>query len=498
MARLARSLLTVILAVGLALLPGVATATHPAADHRNMDLLFNSQNSTNAINSDLAFWGDLAFAGNYDGFRIFDIATPASPSLVADFPCFGPQNDVSVWDRDGNGEADVLFTSIDRTLADDACGSPAVAHDDPTGWEGIRIFDVSDPAAPVHIGSVYQDCGSHTHTLVPDPQHNRVLLYVSSYPLRPGPTCGQVRGPAAGRDPLHGVIQVVEVAWDPDDPLGGVTASEIAEPRLTYPGDPDNQFVWAEHGLPGPPAFEPAARACHDIGVHLGVMLAAAACVEQTQVWRIDPQTLLPDTEHPVWVFDDNTDTDGPGGGDVAVDFWHTARFTWDGKFVQADDESFGDGCPPVTPAINADTGRTHFLRTSNGRRLSFFMIPRPEPDAYCSMHQGNFIPTPGRYLSVNAWYMGGVDIIDFTSKTDPREIAFFDLNPDGPTGSDNWSHYWYERAPRPGRPVITFGQDGVSSPTTGRGFEVFRATVGVGKRFGLDHLNPQTQEAKL
>ena len=220
------------------------------------------------------------------------------------------------------------------------------------------------------------------------------------------------------------------------------------------------------------------------------------ACAEQTQLWRLD-ENLIPDTANPIWVFDDNTDVDGPGGGDVAADFWHTARFTWDGKFVQADDESFGDGCPTVTLGSD-DTGRTHFLRTSNGARMSFFMIPRPEPSAYCSMHQGNMIPAPGRYLSVNAWYMGGVDIIDFTAPRNPREIAFFDFNPDGVTGSDNWSHYWYEQSPKPGTPVITYGQDGVHNPPTGRGFEVFEALVGIGRRAGVDHLNPQTQEEVL
>jgi hypothetical protein len=79
-----------------------------------------------------------------------------------------------------------------------------------------------------------------------------------------------------------------------------------------------------------------------------------------------------------------------------------------------------------------------------------------------------------------------------------PREIAFFDFNPDGATGSDNWSHYWYEQNPKPGTPVITYGQDGVHNPPTGRGFEVFRALVGIGRRAGVDHLNPQTQEEVL
>jgi hypothetical protein len=492
-----------LLLTGLAVPP--AGADHPEASHSGLDLQFSSQNSTDATNSDLAFWGDLAVAGNYNGFRIFDISTDP-PTLVTNYLCDGPQNDVSLWDRDGDGEADILFLSVDQVMENELCGAPrqipVTGPYDADDWEGIRIFDISDPALPVQIDTIYQDCGSHTHTLVPDLDGNRVLLYNSSYSLRSGPTCGPVEGPAAGRAPDHGVIQVSEVSWDPDAPLAGVTASEIAEPAINYPGDPDNVFDPCPHGgVLCEPDFHPL-RACHDVGVHLGVMKAVGACAEQTQLWNIDPDTLLPDTADPVWVFDDPTDTDGPGGGDVAIDFMHTARFTWDGKFVQADDESFGSGCPPTTTidGVPSDTGRTHFLRGSDGKRLSIFMIPRPDASAgsYCSMHQGNMIPAPGRYLSVNAWYTGGVNIIDFTSKTNPKEIAYFDFTGDGVFGSDNWAHYWYETNPKPGSPVWTFGQDGVHNPPTGRGFEVFTASVGIGKRAGVDHMNPQTIEATL
>jgi hypothetical protein len=447
---------------------------------------------TGQVNSDLAFWGDYAYAGNYAGFRIFDVSGH-TPQLVTDFPCFGPQNDVSVWDSDGDDVADLLFTSVDRTLTGPQCGATATAHDDPNGWEGIRIFDVSNPSAPTQIGAVYQDCGSHTHTLVPDPGRNRVLLLNSSYPLRPGPTCGPVRGPAAGRDPLHGVVQVVQV------PLSNpASASELTELPINYPGDPDNAFDPTEHGLP--PVFHPL-RACHDISVFVELGLVAGACAEQAQLWRLDSATMLPDTTSPVWVFDDPSDVDGPGGDDSAVDFWHSATFTWDGKIVNFSDESFGDGCPPVTTItesgapVVSDTGRTHFLDVRSGTRLSTFMIPRPEEGAYCSTQQGNMIPTQGRYLLTQAWYMGGVDIIDFTSVRNPREIAFYDRPPPGPESSDNWSHYWYEQNPKPGSPLRTYGQDGVHNPTTGRGFQVFDSDVGVGRRAGLDHLNPQTQE---
>jgi hypothetical protein len=469
-----------------------------------MKLLYDDP--TGQTNSDMAFWGTRAYVGNYNGFRIYDVSG-FTPRRLVDFTCFGPQNDVTVWDRDRDGEADLLFASVDRTLTGPQCGATATAaHDDPAGWEGIRIFDVSDPRNPRQIGAVYQDCGSHTHTLVPDRKRNRVLLYNASYPLRPGPTCGPVRGPAAGRDPLHGVVQIVQV------PLGNPAAArEIAERPVNYPGDPDNAFDPAEHGLAAPGLY--SLRACHDMAVYMPGRLVGAACAEQAQLWRIGPD-MLPDTANPIWVYDDNVDTDGPGRGDVAVDFWHSATFTWDGRVVNFSDESFGIGCPPVTPitttgtAVPSDTGRTHFFRTRTGEHLSHFMIPRsettvtpqaPTETAYCSTHQGNVVATRDRYLLVQAWYMGGADIVDFTNPRRPREIAYYDERPAGPEGSDNWAHYWWERRSMPGWwPMTTWATDGVHNPPTGRGFEKFASFVWTGKRYGMRYLNPQTQERWL
>jgi hypothetical protein len=97
--------------------------------------------------------------------------------------------------------------------------------------------------------------------------------------------------------------------------------------------------------------------------------------------------------------------------------------------------------------------------------------------------------------LLVNAWYMGGVDVIDFTNPRAPKEVAFYDLAPFGPTGSDNWSAYAYQ-GPRfktgPGVPV--YASDGVHNPNSARGFVVFRARVGR-PNATVDHLNPQTMD---
>jgi LVIVD repeat len=476
-----------VIAFGIAAVP--AMAEHDGdADVFGLSKLFNSQNATNAINSDLAFWGNRAYAGNYNSFRIFDISNPASPALVSNFPCDGPQQDPIVWKNK------LLFTAVDSVMEAPECGAARVPLDPPgqieqRGWEGVRIFDVSNPQAPRFIKGVYTDCGAHTISLYPK-NPAQLMIYVSSYPLRAGPTCG----PNTGDTPLHEKISVIRV------PINNPAAAKVvAQPKISYPGDPDNRFDPQEHGFPAADAAGNPFNdltACHDIGVFVELRLAAGACAEQVQLWRIK-RNGIPATEHPLWVFDDNSDTDGAGNpGDVAVDFWHTARFTWDGKYVQADDESFGDGCPTVTENYlgtgqAADTGRPHLISTRTGERMSHFTPTRPPESAYCSVHQGNYVRTADGYFSVNAWYEWGVDVIDWTDPRHPKEAAFYDVD------SDNWAAYWYEGPGLGAGKFPVYGTDGVEDPPTGEGFQVFSALTDLTTE-PLTHLNPQTQETVI
>ena len=88
-------------------------------------------------NSDLAFWGRLAYAGHYEGFQIIDAANPRKPKQLVDYACPGSQHDVSVW-------GGLLFVSVETPRTSPACDSTAQPAGTP-GFEGIRIFDVSNP-----------------------------------------------------------------------------------------------------------------------------------------------------------------------------------------------------------------------------------------------------------------------------------------------------------------------------------------------------------------
>jgi hypothetical protein len=445
--------------VAAGLLAGTAGATHVPDQSLKMSEVFTSPNE--AINSDFAFWGNYAFSGYYTG----DAATGAAN------------------------------------------------QGDPDGWEGVRVFTMSDnPANPFatvqQVKAVYTDCGAHTITAWPDPDGSRLLAYVSSYPLRPGPTCGDTEylntsnpydeDPGSPANPLHGVIQIVEV------PLANPAAAHEldVQPRISYPGDPDGKQDWCEKGLCGP--FEPAAVACHDIVVHLEHNMAGAACAEQGQVWEID-ENGIPDTEHPILVGDDEVSSGGTGQIPGAVDFFHSVMFNNAGTVVNWVDESFGRGCPTMTtyqPRPWNPAGGTHktgrmFFTDIEGNFLSEFHVGdiRPDPGAseYCSAHMGMAVTGIKRDLLVNAWYTGGVDVIDFSDPTNLKEIAYYD--PQRDTGT--WSAYPYTGPMfKNGQGIPVYASDGVENPPEARGMVVYRALVqkpGVAAR--VDHLNPQTMD---
>ena len=441
--RVHRSLPLAVAVLVAALAPGTAVAAHDGADHsQNMKLLGNSPRTTQVSQSDLAFWGRTLYAGNYEGFRVLDISWPSQPLQVADVRCNGAQNDVGVW-------GDLVFLSVDRPQTAPECSADTPGNT--PGWEGIRIFDAGDRTDPEFVTAVATDCGSHTHTVVPDLDENRVLLYVSSYPSSPttfgdtpyGTSCRRLN---ADGSQGHSKISIVEIPLDAPE-----EARVIAEP----------EFELSDFGNPGQ-------RGCHDITVFMELEQAGAACLSEGQLWDIsDPER--PKTTRRVF--------------NPAIDIWHSAAFTWDGEIVIFGDEFAGGGGPGCTNPQDT-IGRVWFYdREDGGGPLGSYKIPRPQGSQICTMHNFNVIPTRRGYTLVSASNMGGTTVVDFTDPSRPREIGYYDSHT--PANASPWSSYWYNG--------FIYVND------RARGVDVLlladRARAGARK---FPYMNPQTQERLL
>jgi hypothetical protein len=238
--------------------------------------------------------------------------------------------------------------------------------------------------------------------------------------------------------------------------------------------------------------------------------IAGAACAEQGQVWEVDPDTGIPDTENPMMVGDDAVTSGGRGQFPGAVDFFHSVMFNNAGTVVNWVDESFGSGCPTMTdyqPRPWNPAGGTHktgkmFFTDMEGEFLSEFHVgdlrPNPGETEYCSAHMGMAVMGIKRDLLVNAWYTGGVDVIDFTKPTRLKEIAYYDPARD----SGTWSAYPYSGPlfkRGPGR-VPIYATDGVENNAIAEGMVVYRTNriPRPGRRGRVDHLNPQTMDHEM
>jgi hypothetical protein len=360
-----------------------------------------------ALNSDLAFAHGFAYAGNYQGFAVYDVRSPNHPRKVTQVLCPGPQNDLSVY-------ADLLILSTDSSRTDAGCASTPQSATIKESWEGVKIFDISDPRHPVYVTSVETDCGSHTHTTIPDPRHHRALVYVSSY--RPDATFPDCQPP-------HDSISIVEVkARAPEQ------AHVIGTPVLFPDG-----------GFPGVPGVTSATTGCHDITAYPAKGIAAGACMGQGVLMDIR------DPAHPV-VIDSVTDPN--------FAFWHSATFNDRATSVVFTDELGGGGGPTCNPTVGPTHGADGIYRivdTPAGKRLrfaSYFKIPRTNFNTEnCVAHNGSLIPVRGRDVMVQAWYQGGISVLDFTDPARPQELGWFDrgpINADELAVAGSWSAYWY------------------------------------------------------
>ena len=444
-----------VIACALAL-PAVAGADHATRPHtQNMHALGHSPQAGSflvpdgqrTVNSDIAFWGNLAFNGNYDGFRVVDISDPTAPQELSHPSCNGDQGDIVVWD-------DILVRSWNskKTVARTCDGSNV-----PAGWEGVHLFDVSNPAAPELVGSVSLPCGSHTLTLAPDLGNNRVIVYSNN-----SSSSGCADGTQASDDPVGDYLDVIEVPLN--DPS---TASLVNRVQLAGPTDTTVR------------------TGCHDIGViQGGVNMAACASSDTTNVFDIGANaTPGGSLTNPELLY-----TVQEPGVDGHAGRWHSATFTWDGDVLILGWEPGGGAAPECEASDPAVKKSAFFYDAGTGAKLGQWTLPRAQSaDENCTIHNYNVVPLRnGRYVMVSGNYQAGTWVTDFTDPANPVTLGWSDPTPLVPTQLGGaWSSYWYNNY--------------VYESEITKGLNVFRFSgQQTGGAIRLGHLNPQTQEVSL
>jgi hypothetical protein len=402
------------------------------------------------FNSDIAFQRKVMWQGSFQGFRSIDISDPRNPRQIFNFEgCASPagQGDVVIY-------GDILTRSWDAPAG---AGAMCDGRPVPPGWEGLHVFDVSDPTNPERVADVRTRCGSHTASGVPDPKNRRLLIYnTPSY----SPTNCLNDPPAAG-------IEVVEI------PLRN--PEEARSLRFEEAG---NLLV-----------------RCHDTGVILGKILrAACAGGDGFAVWSMDKRD-GGSLDNPVLLY--NRLLRATGHPDVKVG--HSAAFSNDGEtliFGHEPDGGTRARCQPTgtvftDPTANyqvqSDEMKTFiFVDAERGTTEGEWVLPRDQTrDENCTLHNYNVVPTKRGDILVHGSYQSGIGVLDFSDLDDIEEVGYADPDPITPgtfTIGGDWSSHFYN------------GLIYQSDITRGLLTWEFKGREVRGAR-RLERLNPQTQE---
>ena len=399
-------------------------------------------------NSDLAFEGNHLFQGNFYGVNIFDVSDPAKTTLLTTMVCPGGQGDVSVYKN-------LLFMSVEMPNGRLDCGTqgfpPAPPPPPPVAgqkkerrlpppekdrFRGVRIFDISDIKNPKQVAAVQTCRGSHTHTLVLDPNDkNNVYIYVSGTSfVRQAEELAGCSGEAPDKDPNTALFRIdiikVPVAAPQD-------AKIVSSPRLFMDARTGALNGLNNGGSHGERKEKKPVDTdqCHDITVYTAIGLAAGACSGNGILLDIK------DPVHPKRVDAVN---------DPNYSYWHSASFSNDGTKVVFTDEwggGLGARCRANDPNKWGADAIFH-LKDDKLSLASYYKLPAAQGDTEnCVAHNGSLVPVPGRDIEVQAWYQGGISLVDFTDAAHPMEIAYFDRGPIDPKMlvlGGYWSAYWY------------------------------------------------------
>ena len=380
-------------------------------------------------NTDMAFKDNILVAGNYHGFNIYSLQNSESPQLLSSVICPGGQGDVSI-------VGDLLIMSVEESRGRVDCGLQG-AGSEPTleRFRGIRIFDISNLQFPKQVGQVQTCRGSHTHSVVVSETPDRKIIVYNS-------GTSSVRDqeeldscfeeiPGDNRTALFR-IDIIEI------PIDNPANSSIVKSPAVF-ADPETGVLaglWrgGDHG----DETQETSRTdqCHDITVFPSKKIAAGACSGNGILFDI-------------------SDPFNPTRIDVVTDigfaYWHSATFNNDGTKVVFTDEWGGGGRARCRAWDPLDWGANAIYDIVDRKLIfkSHYKMSAPQQETEnCVAHNGSIIPIKGKDIMVQAWYQGGISVMDFTDSENPIEIAFFDRGPISDkkliTGG-YWSAYYYE-----------------------------------------------------
>ncbi len=461
-------------AAAAAAVPPAAGAATPAREEEDTLTEFAERSGLlDFANTDLAFFGNVMVAGSYHGFNIYTLGADGIPALKSSVVCPGGQGDVSVV---GN----LLVMSVEQTRGRTDCGlEGAPGKVNPERFRGLRIFDISDLAAPRQVGQVQTCRGSHTHSVV-SADDKRLIVYNSGTAgIRDEKELAGCIGGTPGdtRTALFS-IDVIEI------PIADPSQARIVKSPRVFADPTTGEIAGLWKGGDHGDDTQNTARTdqCHDITVFPALKLAAGAC---------SGNGILFDIADPL----------NPKRIDVVTDtgfaYWHSATFNNDGTKVIFTDEWGGGGRPRCKASDPKTWGANAIYDIKDGKLVfrAHYKLPAAQTDKEnCVAHNGSIIPVPGRDLFAQAWYQGGLSVMDFTDSANPKEIAYFDR---GPIDAKQmvvggyWSTYWYKGHIYGAE--ITRGID-VFTLNPSKDLTKAEIAAATAAKYEDDRFNPQTQ----
>lgn len=509
----------------------------------NLEMLSTTPPASDFVgvtNSDLAFKGPYAIQGNYNGMMIWDLTDPSAPVLVKDYLCPASQSDVSVY---GN----LLFVSGEGYSGRLDCGTEGVR--DAVSEErlrGIRIFDITDIKDPQYIANVQTCRGSHTHSVLKDPEDDdNVYVYVSgSAGVRPNEELAGCSDLRPEDDPNSALfrIEVIKVPLDAPEDAAIVSSPRIFENLEEAPthglapadleaiqvAKANGAFMYYRNGQERALSGGFSGRLLRDLAVNnrgegatpdaadtLYLRENATSILEERFGWgQEDPNARRgPNQCHDITLYPeiglaggacegyglllDISDPVNPVRIDAVADsnfsYWHSATFTNDGSKVLFTDEWGGGGQPKCRETDPMEWGANAIFTIEDGKMVfeKYYKLPAAQSvQENCVAHNGSMIPVPGRDIMVQAWYQGGISVFDWTDANNPIEIAFHDRGPVSPERMQmggSWSVYWYNGM--------------IVSSEIARGLDIFELTpnaflteneIAAANTVQLDYLNAQ------